>query len=306
MPEVASSRGGVCALCGTRTSLELSHIIPKFVFRWFRDTSATGRMRYSRTPNKRVQDGLKTRLLCSQCESRFSFFEDQFARHVFHPLNEDPSQRIRYEDWLLKFCVSVCWRIVQYVKKETDNNFVVTEKHHRELAKNAEQTWHDFLLGNTRRIGQFEIHLLPMSELVGQSPIELPDNINRYLLRSIDFEIVGGREMVLAYVKMGIFLVFGFLVPPVDRWRGSKVCTRGVLRPRHFELPAYVFEYVCYRARHSRQAYGSISERQQQIIERDVRQDKDRFHQSETKVAMEADVRRFGLGSIVLPTKRTD
>ena len=61
-----------CALCASTSELQASHIIPRFVFDWLRDTSATGHFRSSQIPDLRVQDGLKPRMLCKRCEQLFS------------------------------------------------------------------------------------------------------------------------------------------------------------------------------------------------------------------------------------------
>ena len=49
-----------CKLCKNEVEkLELSHIIPKFIFNDLKQTSITGKMRESKQVNKRIQDGLK-------------------------------------------------------------------------------------------------------------------------------------------------------------------------------------------------------------------------------------------------------
>src|SRR3989338_2133962 len=61
----------ICKLCGINDELQNSHIIPSFIYRWLKETSGTGFLRFGQTPNKRVQDGLKDYLLCSSCEGLF-------------------------------------------------------------------------------------------------------------------------------------------------------------------------------------------------------------------------------------------
>jgi hypothetical protein len=52
--------------------LQESHILPSFVYRWMKETSATGYLRFGQQPNLRVQDGVKRHLLCANCEQRFN------------------------------------------------------------------------------------------------------------------------------------------------------------------------------------------------------------------------------------------
>src|ERR1041384_7712632 len=99
-----------CRLCGKTAELKLSHIIPAFVFRWKRQTSANGYLRMADAPNKRVQDGIKKYWLCEACEARFSRVEDRFSAHVFYPFANEDASRVRYAPWMLQFAASLVWR----------------------------------------------------------------------------------------------------------------------------------------------------------------------------------------------------
>lgn len=70
---------GICRLCQNTAELQLSHVIPAFVFRWKRETAGGGYLRMGAAPNKRVQDGIQRNLLCAACEARFSQWEGLFA-----------------------------------------------------------------------------------------------------------------------------------------------------------------------------------------------------------------------------------
>ncbi len=61
-----------CALCEQAAPLEVGHIVPAFVVKWVKQTSATGYLRLGASPNRREQDGFKVPLLCGACEDRFS------------------------------------------------------------------------------------------------------------------------------------------------------------------------------------------------------------------------------------------
>jgi hypothetical protein len=66
-----------CRLCSETKELRESHILPGFVYRWMKETSATGYLRFGQQPNVRVQDGLKLHLLCGDCEQRFNQWETE-------------------------------------------------------------------------------------------------------------------------------------------------------------------------------------------------------------------------------------
>ena len=74
-----------CALCHNVKELKDSHIIPAFVYRWIKETSATGYLRFSENINRRYQDGRKIKLLCLDCEERFNKYETSFSNNIFYP-----------------------------------------------------------------------------------------------------------------------------------------------------------------------------------------------------------------------------
>lgn len=70
-----NKHSGICRLCNKEGILINSHIIPKFIFKWHKKSSATGYLRTNLDPNKREQDGIKMRLLCNNCEALFNEWE---------------------------------------------------------------------------------------------------------------------------------------------------------------------------------------------------------------------------------------
>jgi hypothetical protein len=106
-----------CALCEQQRILVESHIFPAFLFRWKKKTAATTYLRCNEDPKKRVQDGLKVPMLCAECEGLFNKFETDFCNHVFHPLVSGKTSSASYGPWLLKFCVSVSWRILAHASR---------------------------------------------------------------------------------------------------------------------------------------------------------------------------------------------
>ena len=100
-----------CKLCMKEKNLSNSHIIPKFVVRWLKDTSATGYLRQAEKPNIRKQDIITRKILCRHCEGLFSRNETQFAKNIFLPFQNDKVKRFQYDDWLRAFAVSVFWRL---------------------------------------------------------------------------------------------------------------------------------------------------------------------------------------------------
>lgn len=133
-----------CKLCGCIAELQASHIIPKSVIRWLKNSSA-GRLRAGEKPNVRVQDGPKPYFLCLGCEGRLNRWETPFAEHFFQPYHENRNVAptpIRYGKWMLKFAVSVSWRVLEFLRPELVHQLDGETK----LAiDNASEAWKQFL-----------------------------------------------------------------------------------------------------------------------------------------------------------------
>jgi hypothetical protein len=197
-----------CRLCGETKELQESHIIPKFVFRWMKETSATGYLRFAQQPNLRVQDGIKCYLLCADCERRLNQWETQFASRIFHPLAQGTTSSAPYGPWLLSFCVSVSWRVLtNYLDNNHIQNVPATlmPDVHR-----AERAWREFLLGRVARPGRHEQHLVPLGAITTYTHADIPTNINRYFLRAIDMDIANDGNTVFVYTKIGPICDLGF------------------------------------------------------------------------------------------------
>lgn len=287
-----------CGLCKSVAPLQDSHILPRFVFKWAKSSSATGHIRFAQSPNKRVQDGIKLPMLCAKCEGRFNQSETAFATTMFHPWNERSGIPIRYEDWLLKFCVSISWRVLKFAEISTGlTNFTAEQI---EMAQKASDRWARFLLGFEQNPAQFEQHLIPLDPIDSHSVKGMPSNINRYILRAIEMDIPSGERCAFTYAKMGKFLLFGFVQPPSHKWVGSKVhVNRGIIGPRAYELPHELIDYIKDRAFRYGELGARISEKQQSKIESDVLRNVDRFRASGTLEAMLRDERLFGTDAIL-------
>ena len=98
-----------CALCGKECTLRDSHIVPKFVIRYLKDTSV-GKIRNLETPNRTVEDGEKHELLCPECEELFSAREKYFADTVFYTYKRDKVSSFDYDERLFYFLTSLSWR----------------------------------------------------------------------------------------------------------------------------------------------------------------------------------------------------
>lgn len=103
---------GICRLCQGTQELRDSHIIPKFVTRHLKETSATGYLRGAEDPDIRLQDSKKIPLLCDSCEQLFSGWEREFKNQIFDKVKDSDFSQLEYGPWMTKFVVSVSWRVL--------------------------------------------------------------------------------------------------------------------------------------------------------------------------------------------------
>lgn len=284
---------GVCRLCRNEADLQLSHILPAFVYRWLRESSGNGFIRTNQEPNKRVQDGEKRPWLCVSCEQCFSRSEAAFASRLFHPYLENSGAIRQYSGWLMHFCVSVSWRVLIYYRDQ--EHLSDWEPEALQRVDEAEQAWRAFLLGQTENPGAFQQHLLPLDEIASVTG-DLPQNINRYLLRAVHLDFVRGSKSLITYAKLGRFMILGFVHEPnLDHWKGTKVnANEGILGPRKYVLPHGFGEYLKEKAVKMREAIQSVTDRQQEKIDDAFLKNAHRFVKSDSFKAMQADLAMFG------------
>ena len=284
---------GTCRLCKREADLQFSHVIPAFVFRWLRDSSANGYLRSAEAPNLRVQDGPRRHWLCVECEALLGRSETEFSTKLFHPYLNASGHRFRYGAWLLKFCVSVSWRnlLIQLEYLKGDG---FTEQQ-QDWAAQAEMVWRSFLLGEVGNPGAFRQFLLPLDRIESARD-DLPPNINRYLMRAIDIDFCHGEGSLFTYTKPGRFVVIGFVNEPNQGWwiGGRVAANEGVVEPRNYTLPAPFGKYIMSRAGHVRRAMRGLSDRQKEKIEQAFQGNADRLVGSDFFTAMQADIEMFG------------
>ena len=283
-----------CRLCKQETELKESHIIPRFVYQWLKDSSVTGHLRFGETVNKRVQDGTKTYLLCRDCEKLFGVWENNFFQKIFLPLHEDKAMNT-YGPWLLKFSVSVSWRVLTYFKDFLDLNHFSQDM--LRCADNTLDVWRDYLLDKRPNTGNCEQHVLPFRGFIAdKSDPELPSNFNRYISRSIDIDAACSKTQAYVYAKMCRILLIGFIeMNHRERWRNTKIHVKqGTLEKQHYKIPIEIRNFMYYKARKMQKISRTMSTRQWNTIGKDYRRNMNRFSNSEMFNAINHDYFLFG------------
>ena len=290
---------GTCHLCLREQDLKKSHIIPAFVFRWLKETSGTGYLRFSDDPNRRAQDGAKQYLLCGECEQRLcKEAEEPFAKEIFLPLCREEKESAEYGSWMLKFSVSLSWRVVIFLRSRGEFSHFCDEQ--KAALTEAMDTWRRFLLGEIPHPGEFEQHLLPLQWEISQWPGGAPANLNRWAQRYPEMDIVSSSDISYVYVKLPRFLFFGFIkvARPKD-WIGTKLSVKkGEVGSTNYQIPEGVAQYLKDRMRICGGVARRISPRQTARIRQAIQNDLDRASNSDAFRALNLDVTSFGQGRV--------
>ena len=286
---------GICALCLNDDDLTLSHIVPRFVWRWLKETTPGG-IRTNRIPNRRIQDGPKSHLLCAKCEQRLGSWEKPFCEELFLPLHDSVSARrpIRYEGWALRFAVSVSWRVLTYFKHESPNSQLTPLQ--QQLSDEALETWRRFLLGDIKSPGSFNQHLLPTDVIEDYQGPKLSSFLNRYLLRSVHIDVISTQDSAYVYTKMCRLVLFGRIHEKHPQyWKGMQLHLRqGDIRPRDYRLPEYIADYMNRKADEVKSKLESLSTKQHELIDAMFDENIDVIANSEVFRAMSYDVAHSG------------
>src|ERR1043166_8709189 len=290
-----------CPLCSS-SDLVKSHILPHFAFEWFRKTSPTGYVRFGFAPNVRVQDGPKQPLFCGDCDQRIGLWEKLTAEKLFYPYHDNTGIVVKYDKWLAKFCASLCWRVLYLhrglgLKHFSERQLILVDK--------ALDVWADFMFDRCPQPGGNELHLLPVDVLAHTRDINLPPNINRYLARAPDMDVVCTDKSALTYAKIGKLIIAGFIqVSRPRHWEGTRVAIkRGTIRPSQYVVPQNFLVYLTERARQMARRHSLFSTKQRAKIVEAFRGNSERAKNSPATRALEADIRMFGQSAVDEDTK---
>lgn len=214
---------GKCKLCQENSKIENSHIIPKFIGRWLKNTSGTGYLRAVKADgnSERSQDLSKVPLLCKDCEERISEFETFFANTIFYPLKNNKLQSIPTDERIGKFAVSVSLRVI-WVLLEIEDLVALKWK---EKILELEKEWRNYIWGNTPFVkGSNTHHILFHSKNLLKVGLPNHPNLILHLLRSSVFQIfeIFGKVYVSSHMA-GIHVISMISPANLPVSRGTQV-----------------------------------------------------------------------------------
>jgi hypothetical protein len=158
------------------------------------------------------------------------------------------------------------------------------------------ESWRLFLLDRKLYLGKHQQHMVLLDLVYDHTFSEIPPNLNRYFLRSVDINAACTQAEAFVYCKIGRVVIVGFInIAKPRQWRGSLVHVKhGAIGSQTYTLPDYFGRYLFERARHADRFYERVSSRQKGRISSDYRRNMDRAVASETWRALDRDVALVG------------
>lgn len=249
----------------------------------------------AREPNRRVQDTLRLPLMCDDCEERISAWEAPFGREMFSKLAAHAALPYPYGPWMLRFGVSVAWRVLLAHLHLAPDLHVLTERH-RKMVPEALERWRAFMRGEQPHPGDHQIHFMSLGLIANYSGSAPPAGTNWYFTRALEIDVIeGGEHGALTYAKMGPALFVGFISPPSrQEWRGTMLHVRKGQFEGRVEAPMVFGRYLEDRVRRAIAVGDALSAQQRSKIGEAYRRDPSRVAKSATLSAVRADEAMFG------------
>ncbi len=273
----------LCKLCRKGDDLRVSHVLPRFLGKYLKETSATGFLTAVDVNGRpsRSQDLYKKKFLCAQCESVLNEAETFFADTVFYPFKKDELKTIPVDDRLGRFAVSVSLRalwIMQLVKHPLVGKW-------KDQLDELETEWRNYLL-RTRNfvVGNHSHHILLCNEPILAVGLKSSPNLIHSVLRTCAYYLFEkfGKAYVFANLA-GVQIISMIYPPELPVSQGTEVYpnqTFGVISPPGIGWGGY-FQNLLELARKCDAARSRLSVAQREMIERAMNKDPERAAMSE-------------------------
>ena len=225
------NKTGQCKLCKQERVLQKSHVIPRFVRRGTKPSSAVEDPRYYMAEGgkflKLEQDLPKKTWLCQECEQLLSLSETRFAEAVYHKICTGRKVSSNsHEEHVHRFLVSMAWRTWHWYYEHKENSF--SKVSNEERLREAEEIWRTYLLGKRSDIGEFKQHMLLQGGQVTDSAGRVVELKGYYWNRGVGMDLLGDggpKEAILTvYAKIPKIAMIGIVEKEKNRyWHGTLV-----------------------------------------------------------------------------------
>ena len=260
----------LCKLCLNSDDLKHSHVLPRFLGKYLKNTSATGYLMAIDTEGRpsRGQDLYKTKLLCSGCEAILNEAEIFFANTIFYPFQHRTLGTIPIDERLSRFAVSVSLRalwIMQFAQHP------LVARWQKEL-KELEIEWRSYLLNSQNFVkGHNSHHILLCDENLLAVGVRNSPNLIYSVMRTSAYYLFEKFDKAYVFANLAGVQVISMISPvelPVSR--GTQVYpeqTFGVVTPPGIGWGGY-YQNLLGLARELDAASSRLSEAQKERIDR--------------------------------------
>lgn len=284
--------GSSCLLCLQQKPLKQSHVVPAFVSRYFRETSVTGRLRSIGSPNLPQQDIHKSDMFCEDCEQLMGIEDKYFAENIFYPIHKQGKLSFDYNFHLARFCAIQSFRVLAYIDSVPKDLYSYGDRFNEMLRSGYE---HLRLFVHNRDKTQDRYYnyiiLFDTIESLGDYVPDPPDHINKYLIRTIDFDVVADKKDILfIYSKMCKIAIMTFVSPQnPEGIESARILEHGKFPfPQTIKMPGFL-DFLFDRASHYDSYFQRLSSTQAQAIRDRVSKMENKILGSETHRASIAD-----------------
>lgn len=275
-----------CALCKNEDKLKRSHIIPKFVYRYLKEDSFTGKIRKISQPNISLQDGEKEEMLCGSCEDRFNRCETRFANQIYFPFKNDGFGGTEYDGaWLNYFITSVNWRNLfldlQGFEEEEDKQLTNNQLY---LLKKSEEIMRSYLLNQRRDIGSIENHVF-FFDTIKSADVEIASKgpYSFFQGSAFGYTVVTKSDGIYIYANLtGIIIVTIIKKHKKEKWKNTYVKNEaGRIRIPQFSN-SDLFSEMNYLLSKRGNYIKDMSDKQRKQLEEKLEKDPEKFEKSGT------------------------
>jgi hypothetical protein len=254
----------LCKLCGAHPAIN-SHVLPGFAVRYLKKTGPTKYLRSPGAVNLRVEDGVKSPLLCRKCDGELlSPWEERFCQEIFKPYNEGLLNRtVRYGSWLSYFVVSLMYKIAIL----RCDDFADKEPNLVPYLQAAIEQWRGYLRREHSRMRPYEFRIFFFAPVLAAK--EIPSRFHSYVLRGLDMSTVRTDSRLYIYALIPGIAFWATIQPPKARgWSSPSIGKSGEL-PLSVDVSDGDFKgWVAKRSREISEL--NLSERQQSKVDADI------------------------------------
>ena len=273
----------------------MSHVIPRFVRKQTRATSAVENPRYYTVEGgefqKLEQDFAKRAWLCQPCEQLLSRSEKRFSEDVYQGIwaGRDGSAAIHGEH-VHRFLVSMTWRAWHWYDQHPQKPF--SRVSNQDRLKEAEQAWRYYLLGERDDVGEFKQHMLAQSRQIASAGGHAVTLDGYYWVRGVNLDMLSRgestEEILMVYTKIPKIAIFGVVErEKIGYWRGTLVEPRmgDTWTSRDPIVPDPILQYMSYQSHKMLASLDTVPEE----VKRKTRQKMESLVQKEGDEYLERD-----------------